>query len=827
MFNKAKRILISVLSVLFVITFAAGLTACAKFDLTLKVPENIVFRVGDPIEFYDFFEQDYSAEYSATYSYINENGERTEEKQIVGRTFSPLTSSKYTLTVTGKKGGTKKTASVEFDVYHVSPFIVVPKITLLFNQGQKVRYRVILDKSSYILVSNTSADVWLDRVSYKESITPSLDDRINNNEEQITHFEKDVDGTGTFTFTQTGDYVFTIVAENEAGKAETTVTAKVTEQISDEKLAELSDGKVEASKNAEFGVDENGDFNDTVRLIGGGNISSVSYVAMTQRYKIGQVVRLEFNGNEVPEHIGFLCDAEEGQENPYSMTQGVGYVYGFSTNSAYPWCLYGYTRRSASTYMMKRCTYGRENEQSASRFGLNDFESGKRYGLEMCFKGVGDPYLDETTGEYRYSDVGLFWYLYEINETDAGRSYKVVSVQLPGCEQYNLNYSLNKDLRWYQEATLVFYGSISQDVTFKIFEDSLLGKDFASKNAITYDETTKKASWNAIDGAENYVARVNGTEVRLFGKDKTSLDLTPYFTEGEFQVISVSVTPSIGYNDYVADSLKKTIVVSPKGYEKNALYKGRLDKTSNTVTLTGGGVKSGSYADVAAFDNSYFAFTDNYGLNTRVDFFFTGNNMPQVCFFADTLTGNMTNGGGKGLLLMNGFSLEDGNFVPQYTQGYDANNWYIIAGMNKLDARGSTCYAGSRDALIEGKNFEANKLDANKRYKYSVFTAGHAKLDKWFIVIRLYEVLSDGSEVLLGQSYDNSQYGKNLPSYSEMKDLTGYIVCYAGVKGNGNDTTFSYIEPYACDNEGNRVLKPSYGSDGAGDDYQTDFYGSI
>lgn len=820
---KIRKTILYVLSILATVLFTAGLAACARFDLTLKVPENIVFRVGELIDYFDFFEADNFAEYSATYSYIDENGEKTEEKAVIGKTFCPLTSSKYTLTVKGKKGGSKKTESITFDVYHVAPFIAVPKVTLLFNHGQTVRLRVILDKSSYILVSNTPSEVWVDSVSYKESVTPSIYNRTNDNEEVVTRIEKDTDGVTSFTFNEAGDYVFTLIAENAAGKASATVTAKVSESVTEEQVSVITEGKIESSKNAEFGVDENGRFTDTVRLIGGGNISSVSYVAMSKPYTIGQVIRLEFNGNEVPEHIGFLGDPEEGQLNPYSMTQGAGYVYGFSTSSTYPWCLYGYKRRGNGTYMQKRCTWGKENEQSASRFGLNDFDPSKRYGLEMCFKGVGEKYIEEETGILRYADVGLYWYLYEINETgDVEKSYKVVSVQLPGCEGSNIS----KKNRWYKQAKLVFYGSTSQDVTFKFYEDSLLGRDFSEETAIKYDETTKKISWDKIDGAENYIIRVNGETIRLYGKDKTVFDLKPYFTEEEFQVVNVSVTPSIGYNDYTEYSLKKTIVISPAGYENNALYKGSLDKTTNTVTLKGGGVKSNKFSDVTAFDNSYIAFTEQYGMNTRVDFWFKGNNMPQVCLFADALTGNMTSDGGNGLLLMNGFCLESGAFVPQYTQGYDANDWYIIAGMNKLDAKGSTCYGGSRDAIIDGKGFEANSLVAEKNYKYSVYTAGFPEDGgKWFIVIELYEVLHDGTETLVGKSYDFSQYRKSLPGYSEMKDLTGYIVCYAGVKGSGNDTVFRYTEPYACDNQGRRISQPKYGKDSVGDDYVRDFYG--
>ena len=805
-----KRTLLIFATVIFLISSIFAFSSCAAVNLKMRVLEGIEFRVGEQIDVYTFVEEEKGVDYQFTISYINEEGNKTNEEKISGRAYCPLKSSRYTLTVTASRGLSKQTDSVEFDVYHVAPFLAVPSVSLLFMYNQTVPFRALLDRSSYIIVSNTSFNIWVDEVSYQESISPSIDNSVNTNPAVVTKFEKDLEAETRFTFDTAGDYTFTLIAENEGGSATAKLFAKVATPVTNEEVLTVTDGKIKALKNAEFGKDDQGNFNNTVRLLGGGNINNVSYVAMSKPYTIGQVIRLEFNGSQVPEHIGFLGAPDEGQVDPYSMTQGKGYVYGFSKNATYPWCLYGRTRRSPETKLQKRCTWGKEAEQAASRFGLNDFDVEKRYGLEMCFVGVGDMYTDATTGELRYPDIGFYWYIYEINESGSAEPYTVVSVQLPGCEAGNIS----KTTPYYQEGQLVFYGSTSQDITFKIYEDSLLDFDVTKQPDIEYDETTKRISWEPIEGAENYVVRVNGEVIRLYGKDKTSFGLAPYFTDDEYQVINVSVSPSIGYNDYVQKGLRYTLTISPEGKEHLALYKGTLDDETNTVTLTGGGVKSNKSTDVAAFDNSYLAFKGEFGLNTRVDFYFKGNNMPQVCLFADTLSGDMTNkSGGKGLLLMNGFCLEDGNFVPQYTQGYDANGWFILAGMDKLDSKGSTCYGGSRDSIISG--FEANSLNADKNYKYSVFTAGYED-GRWFVVLYLWEIAEDGTETLVASSYD-SKHLKTLPTYE-------VIVCYAGVKGNGNDTTFTYVEPYKCDNSGNFIAPLTPGTDGSGDDFFNDIY---
>ena len=89
--------------------------------------------------------------------------------------------------------------------------------------------------------------------------------------------------------------------------------------------------------------------------------------------------------------------------------------------------------------------------------------------------------------------------------------------------------------------------------------------------------------------------------------------------------------------------------------------------------------------------------------------------------------------------------------------------------------------------------------------------------------MKLWEIADDGTETLVASSYD-SKHLKNLPSYDVMKNMTGSIVCYAGVKGNGNDTTFRFVEPYKCDNAGNYIAPLTPGTDGIGDDYFNDIY---
>ena len=55
---------------------------------------------------------------------------------------------------------------------------------------------------------------------------------------------------------------------------------------------------------------------------------------------------------------------------------------------------------------------------------------------------------------------------------------------------------------------------------------------------------------------------------------------------------------------------------------------------------TGGNGWSSGYAKT--LDNSYIAFSGNYGVGTYIDFTFKGNNMPQVCLFANVINGKIT-----------------------------------------------------------------------------------------------------------------------------------------------------------------------------------------
>ena len=324
---------------------------------------------------------------------------------------------------------------------------------------------------------------------------------------------------------------------------------------------------------------------------------------------------------------------------------------------------------------------------------------------------------------------------------------------------------------------LVVYGSIKEAETKIRFTNKAAKYVVASDEVVTYDETAKTQTIN-VSGAKGYLIADGNGGIKEFTNN--AVISAPQDTYLQFYAITDG------------DVTKYTHI------GKYAIHNGTVDYDTKTVTLNGGGVKSGSFADISAFDNAYFAFTEQFGTNSGIDFWFKGNNMPQVCFFADMLTGNMTSGGGKGVLFMNGFCLESGDYVPLYTQGYNANEWYIIAGVDKLDANNAYCYAASRDHLI-GSVFTAAALDADKDYRYTIM------ITQKHIVLKLFEVATDGTETQVGSSQWIQYIDNQKVSLAEIKDMMGYIVCYAGVKGNGNNTTFTYLEPYKCNNDGVKI----------------------
>lgn len=117
----------------------------------------------------------------------------------------------------------------------------------------------------------------------------------------------------------------------------------------------------------------------------------------------------------------------------------------------------------------------------------------------------------------------------------------------------------------------------------------------------------------------------------------------------------------------------------------------------------------GKTAAIGYTDLPYIAYNGEYGAGDYVTFDFTGNNMPQVCFFADEVTSDLADGA-NGMFIFNGL---------QGSANY--NHRRIFYGPHKIKC-GDTGRVASEggDALKQELDCLASKkyLDENTKYRF-------------------------------------------------------------------------------------------------------------
>ena len=233
----------------------------------------------------------------------------------------------------------------------------------------------------------------------------------------------------------------------------------------------------------------------------------------------------------------------------------------------------------------------------------------------------------------------------------------------------------------------------------------------------------------------------------------------------------------------------------------NLPSQGAMMNADGSVTLTGKQINSGAgYAStISDLDNSYIAWEGNYGVGNYITFNFTGNNMPQVTFFANNVNGNMTDftytgasanavksgtRGNNGILLSNGF------YCGGSSNG--GTNRFAIFGPNRYNPtaiNNAYVYCLSDNYYAETNvAFAQTKLTDGTKYKYVAGT--RLKDGTVYIDAALY----DGET---GEPIESILVNTNL-TQSEAEALGTNIIAYATVKGTGVNTTFTFTEPNAA-----------------------------
>ena len=752
--RKLRRVLLTVcISVLSLIVGGISLVSCGKKQEELKIVFNeqpYNYEIGGVADAYDFIQtqEDVDYEFSFTYLTVADNGETvsTVAQELGGTTIYLAEASRYTLYVTATRGEESLSDSTEFDVTASTPVLLPPSMSLVYELGSSARLNVLLDKASPTTIP-ASCDIVIDYYTFQENQAPTLESSVNTNPKTRTEVAAN-ESMKKIEFDKRGVYEFHMIAYNGDKTAEASFKVKV---LPDQTAT--VDG-VSAYKNAEFGQTENGEVDSSViRLTGASDIEKASYAVLEDEFVAGQVARFEFYGQNMPSYIGLLNQDEEGATSPNSLTSGYGYT--LTTEYSNPAVrVYGFLRRRKGTAALKTSKEVYEIEH----FGFADLDPEKHYFFEVAVKKTGtvsykdstllnkdgtpnvkwkygcgdDQAMIERVKDQYVQNLSLHFSLYEVLEDG---SYAIV-------KHSSVDY-LEKSIggSWFREGEeivgkLVAYSSISKDVTFKYYKDTLIDNDTFDSSEIEYDEDTKVLSWEAVEGAVNYVvttSKISSDRYAVLPATTTSMDMSAAFERMEwYDVLDVSVYASIGNNTFSDCKYEYTIKKNPAGMESVRVF-GEVtgyDVDANTLGVSLAGAHANSASDFQR-EVGYVAFEEEYTLNnngTYVDVYFTGNNMPQVEFFATDVLANVQNVDGatsQGFVVTNGHA-RNAAYLETSMGGYGYYSNYALFykyGVTTYDRLTSgNALGGATYANVDGTYTYTNTKNEEKSHNYSNFS---------------------------------------------------------------------------------------------------------
>ncbi len=312
---------------------------------------------------------------------------------------------------------------------------------------------------------------------------------------------------------------------------------------------------------------------------------------------------------------------------------------------------------------------------------------------------------------------------------------------------------------------------------------------------ISYDENTRVVSWGAIDDAVSYRVKVDLKSVEV--GNTLSLDIDEHLVK-EFQFFDLVIVAKNAAGEEFVRLVVEDVVTAPAGSENMVIGDGAMvDAENKTVTLSGKQASEASSSKgISKLKNSYVAYAGDYGVGTYVDFTFTGNNLPNVCLFADEINENMSSDGGTGYLLMNGLYSEHRGVSVSPT-AIIGENALICAYPVRMRIGGGISdplhnyiaaseqyskYKVSIDTLFTQKYLRDDTSARTYRYVVGSFE----KYGRLAIEVRLYDASND--QLLEIANYVTDTLIENV--------TPGNIIVYASVKGMDDNTVFCYSQPY-------------------------------
>ena len=296
-------------------------------------------------------------------------------------------------------------------------------------------------------------------------------------------------------------------------------------------------------------------------------------------------------------------------------------------------------------------------------------------------------------------------------------------------------------------------------------------------NSISYEVIT--STGKLYDGLSvKSIGFVSGTSVINVTNVQQGQTSYTFDNEGEYQIVLEGVygSATVGFNLNAYVLAAHNINLQTRNYLNQngfSLYGVKEIKSGNVITLNGGTRSANSSSNIGSTDIPYVAFNGIYGLGTFVEFDFTGKNMPQLAFFCDNITKDITDGT-RGLFLSNGFLNNAG------TGAFNSTEYirFTVFGPNLLSSKNITQNLTARTNQQAAAISHGNLADGTN-YRYII---GFVLRDSDNRILLSAKVINlDTGDAIYNESF-------TLPTSFTEEMATGKIVAYSKINA---ETTFS------------------------------------
>lgn len=730
--------------------------------------------VGDTLVLKDYIEYVTDGKYTITLT--NEAGE--ESDLTTKKIWKAQEAGTYTITYAVKSGKSKGTNTFTFTVKY-----------------PELKWEFKLQNKPYLVGETLNLEAYL--AGLKIYVYDRPEEHYTIQVESVTVDDEEISllGEEEYTFTSMSDHTFKFSATTIDGQrieGREVIFMKSVDKAYAQELADMGitySGELYVERDNYTmmeGMYANGR-NAWLRRSNGPH--NVPYLAYNGNYGIGDFVKIDFTGKNMPT-LSFFRD-DDYSKSMFDGTKGIVYTGGFTNNfggaihseknndvTLYgPYMMNEYDRGAEDTTTIADSPAPPSADNDVCPGSFNSLVDGTRYRMIAGFTGIekGTAGL-LNSNPTEYVETLFLTFQCVILNLDTSEVFAEIKMRTYGIQALRFQeIPLDTENNSFFTGNIVLYGQHGRRTTFDEVYPIVQGKTFEEvvkeeAPQATFKETAK--SFVMVNTDINVSDYVDTTKANysFFYRDEAGVDYP--ITGNTFKIDKVGrYSLFYKHSEYYYGVFE--IFVG------DLQYKATVDESGKIVLDKGSIGNGGSYTGPNAnnlIDQAYVAFTGEYSFDDYVVLDFTGKNMPEIAFFAEDFDNSMYAGkGGKhGVVVASGITLWDGS-----TSSWVCNNGTQVGVSGPYMANLNAAAKDASGNLLNAFNSKLARENLQDGVRYRVIMGFAEATDSRAIVLKYALYNLDTNTLVEEVSQVSWNMFSNPDFYAQDRStLVGSIVLY-------------------------------------------------